>query len=67
MMSIFDTARLTDIGSKTGYRILTSLKMSRHLLIHHSVESSPVYLFWYMYGSDNVNLMTYAFREMQDT
>ena len=35
MMSIFDTARLTDLGSNTGYRTLTSLKMSNDLIIHH--------------------------------
>ena len=34
--SIFDTAHLTDLGSKTGYRRLTSLKMSNNLLIHHA-------------------------------
>ena len=34
--SIFDTAHLTDLGSKTGYRRLTSLKMSNKLLIHHA-------------------------------
>ena len=33
--SVFDTAHLTDLGSKTGYRRLTSLKMSNNLLIHH--------------------------------
>ena len=33
--SIFDTANLTDLGSKTGYRRLTSLKMSNNALIHH--------------------------------
>ena len=33
--SIFDTSYLTDLGSKTGYRRLTSLKMSNNLLIHH--------------------------------
>ena len=33
---IFDTAILTDLGSKTGYRSLTSLKMSNNLLIHHA-------------------------------
>ena len=27
--SIFDAAYLTDLGSKTGYRRLTSLKMSK--------------------------------------
>ena len=32
--SIFDTAHLTDLDSKTGYRRLTSLKMSNSLLIH---------------------------------
>ena len=34
--SIFDTARLTDLGSKTGYHRLTSLKMSNNLLIRHA-------------------------------
>ena len=34
--SIFDTAQLTDLGSKTGYRRLTSLKMSNNMLIHHA-------------------------------
>ena len=34
--SIFDTAPLTDLGSKTGCHILTSLKMSNNLLIHHA-------------------------------
>ena len=34
--SIFDTAHLTDLGSKTEYRRLTSLKMSNNLLIHHA-------------------------------
>ena len=34
--SIFDTAHLTGLGSKTGYRRLTSLKMSNNLLIHHA-------------------------------
>ena len=29
--SIFDTAYLTDLGSKTGCRRLTSLKMSYHI------------------------------------
>ena len=33
--SIFDTAHLTELGSKTGYRRLTSLKMSNNWLIHH--------------------------------
>ena len=32
---IFDTAYLTDFGSKTRYHRLTSLKMSNNLLIHH--------------------------------
>ena len=36
--SIFDTANLTDLGSKTGYHRLTSLKMSNNLLIHHAVS-----------------------------
>ena len=34
--SIFDTAQLTDLGSKTGYGRLTSLKMSNNMLIHHA-------------------------------
>ena len=34
--SIFDTAHLTDLGSKTGFRRLTSLKMSNDKLIHHA-------------------------------
>ena len=34
--SIFDTTHLTDLGSKTGYCRLTSLKMSNNLLIHHA-------------------------------
>ena len=34
--SIFDTAHLTDLGSMTGYRRLTSLKMSNILLIYHA-------------------------------
>ena len=34
--SIFDTAHLTDLGSKTGNHRLTSLKMSNNLLIHHA-------------------------------
>ena len=33
--SIFDTSHLTDLGSKTGYHRLTSLKMSNNLLIRH--------------------------------
>ena len=33
MMSIFDTARLTDLVCKTEYVTLTSLKMSSDLLI----------------------------------
>ena len=37
--SIFDTAHLTDLGSKTGYRRLTSLKMSINLFIHLSAVS----------------------------
>ena len=36
--SIFDTAYMTDLGSKTRYRRLTSLKMSTNLLIHHDVS-----------------------------
>ena len=34
--SIFDTAHRTDLGSKTGYCRLTSLKMSNNSLIHHA-------------------------------
>ena len=34
--SIFDTAHLTDLGTKNEYRRLTSLKMSYNLLIHHA-------------------------------
>ena len=36
--SIFDTvtAQLTDLGSKTGYRRLTSLKMSNNMPSHHA-------------------------------
>ena len=34
--SIFDTEHLSDLGSKTGYRRLTSLKLSNNLLIHHA-------------------------------
>ena len=34
--SIFDNVHLTDLGSKTGYSRLTSLKMSNNLLIHHA-------------------------------
>ena len=34
--SIFDTSHLTDLGSKTGYRRFTSMKMSNNLLIHHA-------------------------------
>ena len=34
--SIFDTAQLTDLGSKTEYRRLTSLKMSNNMLIYHA-------------------------------
>ena len=33
--SIFDTANLTDLGSKTAYRRLRSLKMSKKLFIQH--------------------------------
>ena len=33
--SIFDTAKLTDLGSKTGYHRLRSFKMSNNLLINH--------------------------------
>ena len=36
ILSFFDTANLTDLGSKTGYRTLTSLKMFSNLLIHHT-------------------------------
>ena len=34
--SIYNTAHLTDLGSKTGFRRLTILKMSTELLIHHA-------------------------------
>ena len=34
--SIFDTAQLTDLGSKTEYRRLTSLKMPNNMLIHNA-------------------------------
>ena len=34
--SIFDTAHLTDLGSKTGYHRLTSLKMSNNLLNYNA-------------------------------
>ena len=34
--SIFDTAHLTDLGSKTGYCRLQSFKMSNNLLNHHA-------------------------------
>ena len=33
---IFVSAHLTDLGSKTGYQSLTSLKMSNNFLIHHT-------------------------------
>ena len=33
---IFDTANPTDLGSKTGYRRLRSLKMSNNVLIHRT-------------------------------
>ena len=33
-----DTAHLTDLGSKTGYRRLASLKMSNNLLIMPAVS-----------------------------
>ena len=36
MMSIFSTARLTNLGFNTGNRTLTSLKISSNLLIHHA-------------------------------
>ena len=39
----FDTARLTELASMTGYRKLTSLKMSSDLFIFHiSSVSSPI-------------------------
>ena len=34
--SVFNTAHLTNLRSKTGYRRLTNLKMSNNLLIHHA-------------------------------
>ena len=36
LFSIFDTSHLTDLGSKTVCRTLTSLKMSSNLLIYHA-------------------------------
>ena len=36
MMSIFDTTHLKDLGSKTEYVTLTSLKMSTNLLVSSS-------------------------------
>ena len=33
---IFDTAHLTDLDSKTGYRTLTSLKMPNKVLNHYA-------------------------------
>ena len=36
MLSIFDTARMTDLGSNIEYRILKSLKMSSNELIHQA-------------------------------
>ena len=41
MFLIFDTAHLTDLGSKTGYRRLTSFKMSNNLLIQHAGSWLP--------------------------
>ena len=35
-LSIFDTAYLTNLGSKNGYHRLTSLKISNNLLILHA-------------------------------
>ena len=35
-ISIFCNAQLTELGSKTGYHRLTSLKMSKNFLIHHA-------------------------------
>ena len=34
MLSIFDTARMTDLGSKIGSRTLKSLKIFGNVLIH---------------------------------
>ena len=42
-MSIFDIAHMTDLGSKTGNRTLTSLKMFLKLLIHQLAFRSPCY------------------------
>ena len=36
MLSIFDTARMTDLGSKIEYRTLKSLKMSSNELIQRT-------------------------------
>ena len=36
MLSIFDTARMTDLGSKIEYRTLKSLKMSSNETIHQA-------------------------------
>ena len=79
MISSFYTAHLTDLGSKTGYPTLVSLKMSNSLCIQHpgSKHSNHnvmlikrrvraashhgnfrfflVYLFWYLYESEDAN------------
>ena len=36
MMLNFETALLTELGSKTGYHTLSSLKMLNELLIHYA-------------------------------
>ena len=36
MNLIFEPVRLMELGSKTGYRTLTSLKMSNDSLIDHT-------------------------------
>ena len=36
MMSTFVIVGLKELGSKTRYHALTSLKMSRDLIIHHA-------------------------------
>ena len=48
-ISIFCNAQLTELGSKTGYRRLTSLKMSNNILIHHAGN----------YNSDHNFTLTY--------
>ena len=47
---IFDTAHLKDLGSKTGYRRLTGLRMSNNLLIIPAV-SIPITIYAYLMSS----------------